>query len=369
VRRGSAVGNRQSAVVRGAIPEFVFSDCRLLPIAYRLYLVQVKHAARIRGEAESTMKRVTEVLWPMIGLGAVAFSFWLLFRELSDLSLADVVGAVREISLFHWLFAIASTAMAYAALAWYDQIALDHLGWRLSWRFVGLTSFTTYALAHNIGATVFSGAVVRYRAYSTKGLSAAEVGVLVAFCSLTFTLGNLLLGGLTLLVDPDLLQRYVAWPHWAAQVLAAALLAVPWFYTLGAMLRFRPLRIRGFELVYPRPPIAARQLLAAPLELIGAAGIIYLALPPAGHPGFVVVLGVFLVSFSLALISHAPGGLGVLEFSFISAMPDAPRAGVIAALLVFRLLYLILPLIFSLVVVVLFERKRIAELAKARWGG
>jgi hypothetical protein len=259
--------------------------------------------------------------------------------------------------------------MAYAALAWYDQIALAHLGKPLSWRFVALASFTTYALAHNIGATVFSGAVVRYRAYSTKGLSATEVGVLVAFCSLTFTLGNLLLGGLTLLADPDLLRRYVAAPPWAARAVAAALLAVPFFYTLGALLHFRPLRIRGFELVYPRPPIAARQLLAAPLELIGAAGIIYFALPQASHPGFVVVLGIFLVSFSLALISHAPGGLGVLEFSFVAATHDAPRAGVIAALLVFRLLYLILPLMFSLVVVVLFERERIGELARARWGG
>jgi glycosyltransferase 2 family protein len=315
------------------------------------------------------MKRVTEVLWPIIGLGAVAFSSWLLFRELSDLSLADVAAAVRAISPSHWLFAIASTVMAYGALAWYDQIALAHLGHRLSWRFVALTSFTTYALAHNIGATVFSGAVIRYRAYSTKGLSAAEVGFIVAFCSLTFTLGNLSLGGVILLVDPDLLRRYLAWPHWAARAIALTLLAVPWFYTLGALLHFRPLRIRGFEIVYPRPPIAVRQLLAAPLELIGAAGIIYFALPETGHPGFIVVLGVFLVSFSLALVSHAPGGLGVLEFSFISAMPDAPRAGVIAALLVFRLLYLILPLMFSLVVVVLFERERIGELARARWGG
>jgi uncharacterized membrane protein YbhN (UPF0104 family) len=320
-------------------------------------------------EAEAMMKRVMNALWPVVGLGAVGFTLWLLLRDLHDLSLVDVEGALREISLPHWLCAVASTLMAYAALAWYDQIALAHLGKRLSWLFVGLTSFTTYALAHNIGATVFSGAVIRYRAYSTKGLSAAEVGLLVAFCSLTFTLGNLLLGGLTLLVDPDLLRRYVAAPRWAASGIAAALLAVPFFYALGALLKFRPLRVRGFELVYPRPPIAARQLLAAPLELIGAAGIIYFALPETGHPGFVVVLGVFIVSFSLALVSHAPGGLGVLEFSFLAAMPDAPRAGVIAALLVFRLLYLIVPLMFSLVVVVLFERERIGEFVRARWGG
>jgi uncharacterized membrane protein YbhN (UPF0104 family) len=40
-----------------------------------------------------------------------------------------------------------------------------------------------------------------------------------------------------------------------------------------------------------------------------------------------------------------------------------------AALLVFRLLYLILPLLFSLVVVVVFERERIGELVRARGGG
>jgi hypothetical protein len=77
------------------------------------------------------------------------------------------------------------------------------------------------------------------------------------------------------------------------------------------------------------------------------------------------VLAAFIASFSLALISHAPGGLGVLEFAFISAMPDAPKAEVLAALIVFRLLYLIIPLVFALVVVVLFERQRIAELVRA----
>jgi uncharacterized membrane protein YbhN (UPF0104 family) len=316
------------------------------------------------------MKRVIDVLWPIVGLGAVAFSSWLLFKELRGLSLAQVEHAVGAISPLRWALAAASTAAAYCALAWYDQIALRHLGRRLNWRFVSLVSFTTYALAHNVGASVLSGAVVRYRAYSTKGMGVGEVGLLVAFCSFTFTLGNVLLGGLTLLIDPALADRYVAGlPDWAGRTLGLVLLAGPWLYTVGSLLHFKPLRMRGFELVYPRPPIAARQLLAGPLELIGAAGIIYFALPQAGNPGFVVVLGVFLASFTLALVSHAPGGLGVLEYAFLKAMPDAPPASVLAALLVFRLLYLILPLLFSLFVVVAFERERIGELVKARLRG
>ncbi len=77
----------------------------------------------------------------------------------------------------------------------------------ISWLFVSVCSFTTYALSHNIGASVFSGAVVRYRAYTSKGLSTAQVAVLVALCSFTFGLGTAFLGGLVLVLEPQLLER------------------------------------------------------------------------------------------------------------------------------------------------------------------
>jgi uncharacterized membrane protein YbhN (UPF0104 family) len=314
------------------------------------------------------MKRLMDFVWPAIGLGAVAFSFWLLLKELRGLSLSDVEASLKAISPIHWALAIGSTLIAYAALAWYDRIGLAHLGRRLSWPFISLTSFTTYALSHNIGASVFSGAVVRYRAYSTKGLSMAEVGVLVAFCSFTFFLGSVLLGGLVLLIEPEIIGRWVPQLASLGRLFGLVMLCAVALYVTGSLRHFRPLKVGTFELVYPRPPVALRQLFAAPLELIGAAGIIYFALPSVGNPGFLIVLGIFLASFSIALISHAPGGLGVLEFAFISAMPDAPKPEVLAALIVFRLLYLIIPLVFALVVVVLFERQRIAQLLRANVG-
>ncbi len=314
------------------------------------------------------MKRVQDVVWPIIGFGAVAVSSWLLFKDLRGLSFASLRNAIASISLGRWLLAVGSTSLAYTALAWYDQIALLHLGRRISWRFVSVTSFTAYALGHNIGASMFSGAVARYRAYSTKGLSVGEIGVLVAFCSFTFALGAVTLGGLTLLFHPELVERYAGAPLWLGQAGATALLAASSLYVIGALLHFRPLKVGDFELVYPRPPVAARQLLAGPLELIGAAGIVFFALPDAANPGFAVVLGVFLASFTLALVSHAPGGLGVLEIAFLKATPDAPQANVVASLLVFRLLYLILPLIFALFVVLVFERDRLRSLLPLRGG-
>ena len=312
------------------------------------------------------MKRALDFLWPAIGLAAVAFSFWLLFRELKGISLVAVEGSFAHIPSWRWALAVLSTLVAYAALAWYDRIALLHLGYKLSWLFISLVSFTTYALSHNIGMSMFSGAMVRYRAYSTKGLSLPEIGFLVAFCSFTFGLGTVLLGGVVLTFEPQIVLRVVQLPLWGARLVGVAMLGFVALYMFGSMLHLRPLVFGRFTLTYPRPAITARQLIAAPLELMGAAGIIYFALPEAGNPGFFVVLGVFLASFSAALLSHAPGGLGVLEVVFLAALPDVPKADVLAAILAFRLLYLILPLVFGLVVVVFFERSRMAELAKVR---
>ncbi|MGA0596356.1 UPF0104 family protein [Enterovirga sp. CN4-39] len=314
------------------------------------------------------MKNVKEFIWPIIGLAAVVVSGWLLYQELRGISLADVWTSLVNIPAHGYALAFGSTLVAYAALAWYDRIALLHLGVRhVSWLFVSVTSFTTYALSHNIGASVFSGALVRYRAYTSKGLSAPQVAVLVALCSFTFGLGTILLSGAVLVIEPDLLTRVadrvpaaLANPT-TARIIGFAFLGFVALYVFGSLLHLRPITIRNFTLAYPRPDIMWRQVIAAPLELIGAAGIIYFALPEAVNPGFLIVLGAFLAAFSAALVSHAPGGLGVLELIFVAMMPDVPQADVLAALLVFRLFYLILPFAAALVVVLLFERARLAK--------
>ncbi|MBZ6076517.1 lysylphosphatidylglycerol synthase domain-containing protein [Microvirga puerhi] len=321
------------------------------------------------------MKNVREFLWPVIGLLAVVVSGWLLYRELRGLSLDDVWESLTAVPNHRYLLAGLSTLVAYAALAWYDRIALLHLGVRhISWLFVSITSFTTYALSHNIGASVFSGAVVRYRAYSSKGLSAAQIAVLVALCSFTFGLGTILLGGVVLTLDPTLLHRledllpgFLTNPA-TARIVGFILLGLVVLYAAGSILHLPPLVVGKAKLEYPRPTILWRQLLAAPLELLGAAGIIYFVLPAHSEPSFVVVLAVFLASFSAALVSHAPGGLGVFELVFLTAMPDIPKPDVLAALIVFRVFYLLIPFALSLIVVLMFERSRLAQAWRGRPG-
>lgn len=308
------------------------------------------------------VKEAKKYIWPVLGLAAVAFSVWLLYHELRGLSLDELWDSLLAISRRQWLLAVIATLFAYAALAGYDHLALIHLRKRVGWLYITVTSFTTYALAHNIGASVFSGSVVRYRAYTAKGLNGAEVGVLVAFCSFTFALGTIILTGLVLLVEPELSERFVdVLPVEASAATGMVLLALVGLYVLGSALQLKPLRIGSFSIHYPRLHVVARQLLIAPMELLAAAAIIYFVLPAEGNPGYVIVLGIFLISFSVALLSNAPGGIGVLELVFITGLWELDPADVLAALLVFRLLYLIVPFVVSLFVILAFERTQLVH--------
>lgn len=305
------------------------------------------------------MIKLRTYLWPFIGLCAVVFSAWLLYHELRGISIEDVGDGLSAIPLHRWLLAGLSTLLAYMALAGYDHIALLHLGRRVPFFFVTVCSFTTYALAHNIGGSVLSGAVIRYRAYVSKGLTGQEVGILVGLCSFTFVLGVAILAGILLISAPEMLDGFIdVLPISASRTSGVMILALVGLYVAGSWLGLRPLRLGRLQISYPKLPIVARQMIIGPAELMAAAAIIYFALPAAGNPGYFVVLGVFIISFSAALLSHAPGGLGVLEIVFFAGLPHMDPAELLAALLVFRLFYLIVPLALALLVVVVFERSQ-----------
>lgn len=302
--------------------------------------------------------KLKKYIWPLIGIIAMVVSIYILYNKLSAISVSDITDRLGALSLHHWVLACFFSLLAYAALAGYDRIALQHLGKKIPLHYIAICSFTTYALSHNIGASVFSGAVVRYRAYSRKGLSGIEIAILVGFCSFTFALGTILLSGIVLVIRPDIITLvHNNIPTWLAVTIGTAMLTFVALYILGSLLQLRPLKIgKSFQISYPHFNIVVQQLIIGPLELIGAAGIIYATLPDVGNPGFIAVLGVFLASFTVTLLSNAPaGGVGVLEALFMAGMPNMDPADVISALIVFRLLYLIIPLIISLFFVAAFE--------------
>lgn len=330
-----------------------------------------------------------KALW-LAGVGLViAWSLWLLYSKLRGEVAADPMAKELLATGGFWVslkiiaesigrsigdvpgsgYALAgiSALLAYVALAWYDRIALIHLNRHreISWPFIASCSFVTYALGHNLGASVLSGGLVRLRAYGACGLNAGEVAILVALCSFTFAYGTILLTGFVFVVQPEIVQPLAEMiprlnlPAPLVQLIGAIMLGLCALYVLGSWRHFKPVHFRSVHIVYPRLPVVARQLMAAPLELMAAAGIIYFVLPEAGHPGFITVLGAFLLSFSAGLLSQTPGGIGVMEAVFIAVLPNVAATDVIAALLIWRLMYLLVPLAISLPLVVAFERAQL----------
>ena len=289
--------------------------------------------------------------------------FWVSLKIIAQ-SIGQSIG---NVPVSGYAMASFSALMAYVALAWYDRIALIHLEKHrdISWPYIAACSFVTYALGHNIGASVLSGGLVRLRVYGASGLSAIEVAILVALCSFTFAYGTVLLLGVTFVLQPEIVQPlaelipYLALPPPIVQLIGAVLLTLCALYIIGSWRHFKPVHFRSVHIVYPRLPVVARQLIAAPLELIAAAGIIYFVLPEAGNPGFITVLGAFLLSFSAGLISQTPGGIGVMEAVFLALLHTVAPSDVIAALLIWRLMYLLIPLAISLPLIVLFERAQL----------
>jgi uncharacterized membrane protein YbhN (UPF0104 family) len=303
--------------------------------------------------------------WPVVGVAAVFFSLWLLYHEVRGISFSDVYDGLAAIAPHRYVLSALGAVIAYAAIAGYDHIALVHLGHRVSLLFVSLCSFTTYALSHNIGGSVLSGAVIRYRAYATKGLSGPEIGILVAVCWFTFVLAMIFIGSLLLVSSPDLANRFVGvLPVSVSAATGVAGLAFVALYVFGSAVGLRPLRIGRVQLHYPRLSIVFSQLTVGPMEILAAASILYFTLPEAGNPGYLAVLGIFVVAFSIASISHAPGGLGVFEYVTLAGLSDMDKVGVLAALVVFRLFYLIIPLIVAVIVVIAFERSQFSRAAK-----
>ena len=187
--------------------------------------------------------------WPVVGCAAVVFSLWLLYHEVRGISFTDVYEGLAAIPPYRLLLSALGTIVAYAAIAGYDNIALAHIGRKVSLLFVSLCSFTTYALSHNIGGSVLSGAVIRYRAYATKGLPGAEIGVLVAVCWFTFVIAMILVGGVLFTFSPDLATRFV---HVLPVEVSAATgmigLAFIALYVFGSWLHLKPLKIWGMQL-------------------------------------------------------------------------------------------------------------------------
>lgn len=288
-----------------------------------------------------------------------------LYRLIAPLDLTRVAAQIEATSPLTLLEAFAATALGYAALVGYDWSALRFIGKTAPPAAIGMAGFMGYALGNTIGLAAVSGGAVRYRIYSSLGLDAYDVAAISTFAALSYGVGATLIGLGALAAHPAALGAIVALPHETLRLAAIAGLVVCVLGLGGLSVSGASLRIGRFNLRSPRPPELIRQLCITGMD-IGMAALTLHLLLPAGSPPFANLLAVYAVATMAGVASHVPGGVGVFESVVIAALPPSVDTGVaVAALLLFRLVYFMIPFGLALGLLALIELRAAARAAPA----
>lgn len=281
---------------------------------------------------------------PVLSLAAFAIVAVIIDRQLRGFHPRDVLLAFSGLPPRGLWLALGLTALSYASLTFYDVLALRYVGKPLSYARTALASFIAYAFAHNFSLAAVTGAAIRYRMYSPSGLTAVDVARVVAFTTITSGVGILLLGGLPLLLAPDAAGAALRFhPGWAVAIGIGILGSVA-AYAVWASLSRKPVEIWNWQIVPPGPGLALPQLVLGLGDLVLSAGALWVLLPEGATVSFPAFCGAYAAAILVSVVSHVPGGLGVLESVLLLTLPHGDPVGMLAALLAYRVIYYLVPL-------------------------
>jgi phosphatidylglycerol lysyltransferase len=290
-------------------------------------------------------------------LGALLFGLgiYALQRLLHSVDPADIAAQVRATPGSTLALALAATAIAYLALIFYDWFALRFIGRRLAPGIVAIGGFLGYAFGNTIGVSLVSGGAVRYRIYSAVGLNAFEVAAVSGYIAMALGTGLTLIGLAALAIHPVAVAAYLPYPETTVRTLAGAAVLGSAAVILWVSATGRRIGFRSYDLRLPPPGDLAGQLAVTLIDVVAAAFALWVLLP-AGKPEFATFVAVYATAMMVGVLSHVPGGIGVFETVVIGTLPaSVPIGDAAAALLLFRVIYYLLPFGLGFLLVALNE--------------
>src|SRR5947208_5251475 len=288
--------------------------------------------------------------WKRLGVAAsliiIAIAITTLVRMLEGVDTGVVLVALAEKPLMQIGLAALCVAGSFCTLTFYDLFALRTIGKKhVPYRIAALSSFTSYVIGHNVGATVFTGGAIRFRIYSDYGLGAIDVAKICFLSGLTFWLGNLFVLGVGMAWHPEAASAMDLLPPAMNRLIALGCLAgiAAYFVWLLTGEARRELGQNGWKVVLPSARLTLLQVLIGVVDLGFCALAMYLLMPMEPYIDFVSLAVVFILATLLGFASHAPGSIGVFDAAMLVALPQFGREELLATLVVFRILYFLIP--------------------------
>ena len=320
----------------------------------------LRRHARIEadGPAHSRPRLTERHWWPWakraFTLAFFALVAFLLWRYGRNVDWDDVLASVRETPRPALMTALALAACSHLLYSCFDLLGRHYTGHGLRTLTVMTVNFISYAFNLTLGSAV-GGVAFRYRLYSRLGLASGVITRIVTMSMLTNWLGYMLLGGLLFVLHPLALPPSWKMGNHGLQWIGFAMVALAVAYLIACLRAGgRRWEVRGHEIYLPHFRMALLQMGMSCLNWCVMAGAVYILLQQkVAYPD---VLTVLLVAAIAGVVAHVPAGLGVFEFIFIALLShQVSEARLLAALLGYRAIYYILPMLIALALYVVFE--------------
>ncbi len=300
-------------------------------------------------------KKLLRKILSWSGLFFFGLAAFMIYHQLSKYSLEEIKQAVINVPNRNILFACIASLCGYIALSSYDFLALKYIKHKLAawkWMFAG---FLGFAISNNAGHAVVSGGAIRYRLYTRWRVPAGDIVKIVTFSGFTYLIACFFLVIIGVICSPQhvltaMSSRYV---NWAVLTLSVCGLL---FYFWGCMFYKKPIVIKEIEFDTPSPQMALAQMLIGSADILMASLVLYFIMESYIDIPFFTFIGVFITAQLLGIYSQVPGGLGVFEVVFTNLLPeDLNQATLFAILILYRIIYYLLPLIISGIVLIIYE--------------
>lgn len=301
-------------------------------------------------------KRILKKIISWAGLFFFALAAYMIYLQLSKYQLSDIKDALLRIPARNLGMACLASFLGYVALSSYDYLALRYIHRKLApWKWI-FAGFIGFSVSNNAGHAIVSGGAIRYRLYTRWRFHATEIIRMVTFSGFTYLVACffLIICGYFLTPDHAFGDGTVSkFTTLLVTIVSAVGLAV----YLGASLFYKkPIVIKEVELDIPSFRMALAQIFIGGADILMASLVLYSVLIYFVPLPFDVFIGVFIIAQVLGVFSQVPGGLGVFETLFLLIIPgDHNQAVLFGALIAYRIIYYLLPLVISGIVLVSYE--------------
>jgi len=303
------------------------------------------------------MKRFLHRLAPILILAVTVGCCWLLYKQLREYSWHSIKEAWRDIPAAALWEAAGLTLLSYIVLVGYDFLAVRSIEHPLPVKKIAFGSFVGFAISYTLGA-LLGGTSVRYRMYSSWGLSTVEIMRLLVTVGITFWLGVFALGGILFVVAPFEIPAEVV----ASTGLPATIRPLGWiligltcvYFAIAGLWR-TPVSVQGHKIKLPGLRMSILQVLVAAVDFAVAAGCLYVLLPEDPDLTYTRFLAIYMLAWVAVVTTHAPGGVGVFDIVIVSLTHESRKDAVLVALLIYRVIYYLIPFFIAVPMFLLHE--------------